>query len=68
MGHAAWLNASGREGHACMGEVKAMGLFAGGVQAIAVHAWDGYKAGTMLAGPGAGQWFCDFGFGPLVFF
>ena len=31
-------------------------------------AWAGYKAGTKLAGLGVGQWFCDFGFGPLVFF
>ena len=27
-----------------------------------VHAWDGYKTGTKLAGPVAGQWFCDFWF------
>ena len=33
-----------------------------------VHAWDGYTARTKLAGPGVGQWFCDFGFGPLIFF
>ena len=28
----------------------------------------GYKTGIKLGAPGAGQWFCDFCFGPLVFF